>query len=71
MVRPCSRHACQRPTLDWGCITRSAPMSKTAGAQIAAIGIDIGENSFHVVGFDLGEIIGAGQRQKQHLGQRI
>ena len=40
---------CQRLTLDWGCITRSTPMPKTASTQIAVIGIDIGKNSFHVV----------------------
>jgi hypothetical protein len=43
---------CQRLTLDWGCITRSTPMPKTASTQIAVIGIDIGKNSFHVVGLD-------------------
>jgi transposase len=38
--------------LDWGYIERSAPMPKTASAEIAVIGIDIGKNSFHVVGLD-------------------
>ena len=41
---------CQRLTLDWGRIIRSTPTPKTASAQIAVIGIDIGKNSFHVVG---------------------
>jgi hypothetical protein len=43
---------CQRLTLDWGCITRSTLMPKSASTQIAVIGIDIGKNSFHVVGHD-------------------
>jgi transposase len=42
-------------------------MSKTASAQIAVIGIDIGKNSFHVVGHDnRGAII---LRQKWSRGQ--
>ena len=42
-------------------------MPKTAGAQIAVIGIDIGKNSFHVVGHDSrGAII---LRQKWSRGQ--
>ena len=42
----------QRLTLDRGCINRSTPMPKTASVQMAVIGIDIGKNSFHVVGLD-------------------
>ena len=42
----------QRATLDRGCINKSMPMAKTASAQIAVIGIDIGKNSFHIVGHD-------------------
>jgi transposase len=58
---------CQRLTLDWGCITRSTPMPKTASAQIAVIGIDIGKNSFHVAGHDRrGAIV---LRQKWSRGQ--
>jgi transposase len=42
-------------------------MPKTASAQIAVIGIDIGKNSFHVVGHDSrGAII---LRQKWSRGQ--
>jgi transposase len=42
-------------------------MSKTATAEIAVIGIDIGKNSFHVVGFDKkGAIV---LRQKWSRGQ--
>ena len=42
-------------------------MPKTAGLQIAVIGIDIGKNSFHVVGHDSrGAII---LRQKWSRGQ--
>src|SRR5438876_5011992 len=53
--------------LGWGCINRSTPMPKTASAQIAVIGIDIGKNSFHVVGHDSrGAII---LRQKWSRGQ--
>jgi transposase len=58
---------CQRLTLDWGCIIRSTPMPKTASAQIAVIGIDIGKNSFHVVGHNKqGAIV---LRQKWSRGQ--
>jgi hypothetical protein len=58
---------CQRLTLDWGCITRSTPMPKSASTQIAVIGIDIGKNSFHVVGHDKrGSIV---LRQKWSRGQ--
>jgi hypothetical protein len=39
-------------TPDWGCITRSTPMPNTAITQIAVIVIDIGKNSFRVVGLD-------------------
>src|SRR5438270_3331102 len=54
-------------TLDWGCITRSTPMPKSASTQIAVIGIDIGKNSFHVVGHDKrGSIV---LRQKWSRGQ--
>lgn len=57
----------QRLTLDRGCITRSTPMPRTASAQIAMIGIDIGKNSFHVVGHDRrGAIV---LRQKWSRGQ--
>ena len=42
-------------------------MPKTASAQIAVIGIDIGKNSFHVVGHDKrGSIV---LRQKWSRGQ--
>jgi transposase len=42
-------------------------MPKTTGAQIAVIGIDIGKNSFHVVGHDgRGAIV---LRQKWSRGQ--
>jgi transposase len=42
-------------------------MPKTASAQIAVIGIDIGENSFHIVGHDKrGSIV---LRQKWSRGQ--
>jgi transposase len=53
--------------LDWGCIERSTPMPKTANAEIAVIGIDIGKNSFHVVGLDKsGAVV---LRQKWSRGQ--
>ena len=42
-------------------------MPKTASAQVAVIGIDIGKNSFHVVGHDKrGSIV---LRQKWSRGQ--
>jgi transposase len=56
-----------RVTLGWGCHTRSTPTVKTASAQIAVIGVDIGKNSFHVVGHDKrGSIV---LRQKWSRGQ--
>src|SRR6266576_3651517 len=67
MVRPCSCLASERRWTDGGCINRSTPMPKTASTQIAVIGIDIGKNSFHVVGHDKrGAIV---LRQKWSRGQ--
>ena len=58
----------QRLTLDWGCINKEhAPCPTSARIQIAVIGIDIGKNSFHVVGHDKrGSIV---LRQKWSRGQ--
>lgn len=41
-----------RAKLDFGCIRRSTLMSSSAFSQIAIIGIDVGKNSFHIVGLD-------------------
>ena len=50
MVRPCSCPASDK--LARGAKTRSTPWLQTAQSAIAVIGIDIGKNSFHVVGLD-------------------
>ena len=50
MFRPCSCPAGDK--LARGAKTRSTPMAATAQSAIAVIGIDIGKNSFHVVGLD-------------------
>jgi hypothetical protein len=51
----------------WGFIPGSTPMTKTATAEIAVIGSDIGKSSFHVVGLDKqGAIV---LRQKWSRGQ--
>ena len=42
----------QRGTLDLGLHQMEHPVPKTSSAEIAIIDIDIGENSFHVVGND-------------------
>jgi transposase len=66
------RAPCQRLTLDWGCITRSTPMPKTASAQVAVIGIDIGKNSFHVVGLDQrGAIVLRQKWSRSQVGERL
>ena len=45
MVRPCSSPASK---LRW----QGAPKTRSVNAAIAVAGIDIGKNSFHVVGLD-------------------
>jgi hypothetical protein len=50
MVRPCSLSS-QRVTLGWG-YERSTVMSNKSDSTVATMGIDIGKNSFHVVGLD-------------------
>jgi hypothetical protein len=48
------------------------PMPKTASAEIASIGIDIGKNSFHVVGHDAsGGIILRQKWSRGQLGSRL
>jgi hypothetical protein len=44
MVRPCSCPTSERRSTLRGFIARSTPMTKTATAEIAVIGIDIGKN---------------------------
>ena len=51
MVRPCSCPASKR-SWQGAPKTRSNAMSQTPNTAIAVIGIDIGKNSFHVVGHD-------------------
>src|SRR5512136_3051215 len=53
--------------LGWGCKSRSTAMSDKSTPTIATMGIDIGKNSFHVVGLDQrGAIV---LRQKWSRGQ--
>ena len=47
MLRPCQRKMLARGTED-----KEYAMSQKLNSAIAAIGIDIGKNSFHVVGQD-------------------
>src|SRR6266850_258535 len=66
MVRPCSCPASKR---SWarGAKDKEHAMSQTPNTVIAVIGIDIGKNSFHVVGHDArGAIV---LRQKWSRGQ--
>ena len=66
MVRPCS---CPASDGSWPGApkTRSTPCLRTPNAAIAVVGIDIGKNSFHVVGLDQRGAIGL--RQKWSRGQ--
>jgi hypothetical protein len=66
MVRPCS---CPASNRGWqrGANDKDHAMSQKLSGAIAAIGIDIGKNSFHVVGLDArGAIL---LRQKWSRGQ--
>src|SRR5271168_2326803 len=66
MVRPCSCPASKR-CWQGAPKTRSTPMSQNSNTSIAVVGIDIGKNSFHVVGLDQrGAIV---LRQKWSRGQ--
>jgi transposase len=50
MVRPCSGPASTR---SWqGAPNKEHAMSQKLNSAIAVIGIDIGKNSFHIVGLD-------------------
>ena len=51
MVRPCSCPR-QQAKLARGAKDKEHAMSQTPNTAIAVIGIDIGKNSFHVVGHD-------------------
>ena len=65
MVRPCSYLASRM--LASGTQTRSTPCLQISAPRVAVIGIDIGKNSFHVVGLDGdGAIV---LRQKWSRGQ--
>jgi len=66
MVRPCSCPASKR-SWQGAPKTRSTPCLRQPNTAIAVIGIDIGKNSFHVVGHDArGAIV---LRQKWSRGQ--
>ena len=66
MVRPCSCPASDR-SWQGAPKTRSTPCPRQLNAAIAVVGIDIGKNSFHVVGLDQrGAIV---LRQKWSRGQ--
>src|SRR5215813_217021 len=66
MVRPCSGPA-SKGSWQGAPKTRSTPCSHKLNSEIAVIGIDIGKNSFHVVGCDdRGTIM---LRQKWSRGQ--
>src|SRR5215467_16211813 len=66
MVRPCSGPA-NKGSWQGAPKTRSMPMPHKLNSGIAVIGIDIGKNSFHVVGHDKrGAIV---LRQKWSRGQ--
>ena len=65
MVRPCSCPTSDK--LARGAQTRSTPCLQTSRTAIAVVGIDIGKNSFHIVGLDdRGAIV---LRQKWSRGQ--
>src|SRR5262245_7373767 len=67
MVRPCSR-PCQRAKLAQGAPkTKEHAMSQKLNSAIAVIGIDIGKNSFHIVGQDRRGALAL--RQKWSRGQ--
>ena len=67
MARPCSRPAGNR-MLGRGAKDKEHAMSQTLNAAIAVVGIDIGKNSFHIVGHDeRGAIV---LRQKWSRGQQ-
>src|SRR6202045_5518575 len=66
MVRPCSGPASTR-SWQGGAQDKEHAMSQKLNAAIAVIGIDIGKNSFHIVGHDYhGAIV---LRQKWSRGQ--
>jgi transposase len=49
MIRPCSRPASK---LRWPVEGKEQAMSEKLNTAITVIGVDIGKNSFHVVGLD-------------------
>ena len=66
MVRPCSCPASDR-SWQGEPKTRSTPCRRTLNSTVAVIGIDIGKNSFHIVGLDARGAIAL--RQKWSRGQ--
>src|SRR5262245_19910597 len=66
MVRPCSRPS-SKPSWQGAPKTKERAMSEKLNSEVAVIGIDIGKNSFHLVGQDQrGSIV---LRQKWSRGQ--
>src|SRR6266540_1258959 len=66
MVRPCSRPS-SKQSWQGAPKTKEHAMSEKFNSEIAMIGIDIGKNSFHIVGQDRGGSIVL--RQKWSRGQ--
>ena len=48
---------CQQTKLARGAKDKEHAMSQTANTAIAVIGIDIGKNSFHIVGHDAAKVV--------------
>src|ERR1700737_5018236 len=71
MVRPCSCPASQR-SWQGGAKDKEHAMSQTPNTAIAVIGIDIGKNSFHVVGHDArGAIVLRQKWSRDQVGARL
>jgi transposase len=66
MVRPCSCPA-RQAKLATGTKDKERAMSQTSNTAIAVIGIDIGKNSFHVVGHDAPAVVSARQATRSRL----
>jgi hypothetical protein len=66
MVRPCSCPA-SKPSWEGGAKDKEHAMLQSLNSAVAVVGIDIGKNSFHIVGHDeRGAIV---LRQKWSRGQ--
>ena len=69
MVRPCSCPTSDR-MLGWGAKDKEHAMSQTPNTAIAVIGIDIGKNSFHIVGQNQRGAVEKFISSKQHFVQQ-